>query len=45
MNKLDIIDLQRTNGKYTSFRAHGTFIKIDHILSHCVSHKIQTVAS
>lgn len=44
MNKLDIMDLQRT-GENTSFQAHGTFIKTDHVLSHCLNHKIQTVAS
>lgn len=45
MNKLDIMDLQRTTGENTFFQAHGTFTKIDHILSHCLNHKIQTVAS
>lgn len=30
------MDLWRTTGEYTSFEAHGTFIKIDHILDHCV---------
>lgn len=36
MNKLDMMDLSRILGKYTSFQPHRTFIKIDHILHHFV---------
>lgn len=37
MNKLDIMDLYGTIGEYTSFQAHGTFIKVDHMLRHFMS--------
>lgn len=45
MNKLDMMDLSRIIGKYISFQPHRTFIKIDHILHHLCSHKIQMIAS